>query len=142
MASTIRGSLFAAFAFSASSYLFHFSDKGGYSSEMKRHNLAMENFSKAREAWYEEEIRKKDEIAKKRQELLSANADLSTMDKALDAIRRITLTYHKNNGRKRTFTRRPELRDFYKPCTEMKNYQNSAMGVFGIGSGIILRLLI
>ena len=68
----------------------------------------MENLSKAREAWYEEEIRKKDEIAKKRQELVSANADLSTVDKALDAIRTITLTYHEENGRKRTFTRRPE----------------------------------
>ena len=142
MASTIGGSLFAAFAFSASSYLFHFLDKGGYSSEMKRHNLAMENLTKARKAWYEEEIRKKDEIAKKRQELLSANADLSTVDKALDAIKRITLTYHENNGGKKTFTRRPELRDFYKPSTEMKSYQNLAMGLVGIGSGIILRLLI
>ena len=109
---------------------------------MKRHNLAMENLSKAREAWDEEEIRKKDGIAKKRQEFLSANADLSTVDKALDAIKRINLTYHKNNGRKRTFTRRPELCDFYKPSTEMKTYQNLAMDVFGIGSGIILGLLI
>ena len=64
------------------------------------------------------------------------------MDKALDAIKRITLTYNENNRRKRTFTRTPELRDFYKPSTEMKNYQNLAMGIVSIGSGMILGLLI
>ena len=141
MASTIGGSLFAAVAFLGAGYLFHFLDKGGYSSEMKRHNRTMENLSKAKEAWYKEEVRKKDDIAKKRQELLSANADLSIVDKALDALRTITLTYHKDNGRKRTFTKRPELSDFYKPSTEMKKYQSLAMGVFGAGSGMILGLL-
>ena len=133
MASTIGGSLFAAVAFSGAGYLFHLLDKRGYSSEMKKHDLAVENLTKAREVWYEE---------KKRQELLSANADLSTVDKALHAIRRITLIYHENNGRKRTFTRRPELRDFYQPSTEMKKYQSLAMGVFGVGSGLVLGLLI
>ena len=125
MASTIGGSLFAAAAFSGTGYyFFHLLDKGEYSSEMKRHNLPMENLSKAREAWYEEEI------------------NLSTVDKALDAIRTITLTYHEENGRKRTFTRTPELRGFYRPSTEMKYYQNLATGVFGVGSGMILGFLI
>ena len=142
MASTIGGSLFAAVAFSGAGYLFYLLDKEGYSSEMKRHNLAVENLTKAREAWYEEEVRKKDEIARKRQELLSANADLSTVDKALDALRKITVIYTENSGRKRTFTRRPELRDFYKPSTEIRNYQNLAMGVVSVGSGLILGLLI
>ena len=64
MASTIGGSLFAAVAFPGAGYLFYLLDKGGYSSEMKRHNLAVENLTKAREAWYEEEVRKKDEIAR------------------------------------------------------------------------------
>ena len=142
MASAIRGSLFAAVAFSGAGYLFHLLDKGGYSSEMKRHNLAMQNLTKAREAWYEVEMRKKDEIAKKRQELLFANADLSTVNKALDAIKRITLSYTENNGRKRTFTKRPDLSDFYKPSTKMKNYQSLAMEIFGVGSGMVLSLLI
>ena len=52
MASTIGGGLFAAVAFSGAGYLFHLLGKGGYSSKMKRHNLAIENLSKAREAWY------------------------------------------------------------------------------------------
>ena len=76
MASTIGGSLFAAVAFLGAGYLFHLLDKGGYSSEMKRHNLAIENLTKARESWYEEEVRKKDEIAKKRQELIASRAPL------------------------------------------------------------------
>ena len=141
MAPTIGESLFPAVAFSGAGYFSHLLDKGGYSSEMKRHNQAMENLSKARETWYEEEIKKKDEIAKKRQELLSANADLSTVDKALEALRKITVIFTENSGRKRTFTRRPELRDFYKPSTEMRNYQNFAMGVVGVCSGLILGLL-
>ena len=124
MASTIGGSLFAAFAFSGASYLMHLFDKGSYSSEMKRHNLAIENLTKAREAWYEVEVRKKDEIARKRQELLTSRADMSSVDKALDALRKITLKYTEDSGRKRTFTRRPQLRDFYRPSTEMRNYQN------------------
>ena len=48
MASTIGGSLFAAVAFSGAGYLFHLLDKGGYSSEMKRHNLAMDEISKSK----------------------------------------------------------------------------------------------
>ena len=109
---------------------------------MKRHNLAIENLTKAREAWYEEEIRKKDEIAKKKKELLSANADLSTVDKALDALRRITVSYTDDNRRKRTFTKRPKLCDFYKPSAEIRKYQNLAMGIAGVGSGLILGLLV
>ena len=142
MASTIGGSLFKAVAFSGDGYLFHLLDKGGYSSEVKRHNLAIETFTKAREAWYEEEVRKKDEIGRKRQELLTSRADTSSVDKALDALRKITVIYTKNSRKKRTFTRRPEFRDFYRPSTEMRNYQNLAMGVVGVGSGMILGLLI
>ena len=67
---------------------------------------------------------------------------MSSVDKTLDAPKKITVIYTENNGRKRTFTTRPELHDFYKPSTEMRNYQNLAMGVVGVGSGLILGLLI
>ena len=142
MAATVGGSLFAAFAFSGASYIFRLLDKGGYSAEMHRHNIAMENLSKAREAWYKEEIGKKDEIARKRQELLASREDMSSVNKALNSLRKISITFPENNGTKRKFTRRPELRDFYKPSTEMKHYRNLTMGVVGLGSGLILGLLI
>ena len=89
-----------------------------------------------------EEVRRKDEIAKKRQELLASRADMSSVDKALDALRRIAVTYYEDSGRKRTFTKRPELSDFYRPSTEMRNYQNLAMGVFGLASGLVVGLII
>ena len=111
MAATIGGSLWAAIAFSGAGWLFHKLDKSGYDTKMKRHNLAMEHLSKAREQWYEEEVRKKDEMARKRQELLASRADLSTVNKALDALRKMNVVY--NDGQtKRTFTKKPELKDF------------------------------
>ena len=140
--SGIGGSLFAAFAFSGASYIFRLLDKGGYSAEMHRHNIAMENLSKAREAWYEEEIRKKDEIARKRQELLASLEDMSSVNKALDSLRKISITLHEDNGTKRKFTRRPELSDFYQPSTEMIHYQNFTMGVVRLASGLAIGFLV
>ena len=93
MAATIGGSLWAALAFSGTGYLFRLLDKSGYDTEMKRHNLAMENLSKAREQWYEEEVRKEDEMARKRQELLASRADLSTVNRALDALKKLNVLY-------------------------------------------------
>ena len=112
MAATMGGSLFAAVAFSGAGYLFHLLDKGGYDTEIKRHNLAMEHMSKAREQWYEQEVRRKDETARKRQELLASRADLSTVNKALDALRKMNVVYD-DGQTKKTFTQKPELKDFY-----------------------------
>ena len=43
---------------------------------------------------------------------------------------------------KRTFHKKPELSDFYKPSEKMKHYQNLTMGITGLGSGMLLGLLI
>ena len=141
MAASMGGSLFAALAFSGTGYLFHLLDKGGYDEEMKRHNLAMEHLSKAREAGYEEEVRKKDEMARKRQELLASKADLSTVNKALDTLRKMNVLYD-DGQRKHTFDRKPELKDFYTLSDKMKHYQNLTMGITGLGGGMLLGLLI
>ena len=66
MAALLGRTLFAALSFLASGWLFHKLDKLGYDAEMKRHNRALEALSKACEKWYEEEVAKKDEIARKR----------------------------------------------------------------------------
>ena len=83
MAGTIGSSLFAALAFSGAGYLFHLLDKDGYSAEIKRHNRAMEDLTLAREKWYEAEVRKKDEMNRKRQELVLAHQDMNVVNKAL-----------------------------------------------------------
>ena len=102
----------------------------------------MEHLSKAREEWHEKEVHKKGELARKRQELLAPRADLSTVNKALDALRKMNVVYTGIDGTKRTFTKRPELGDFYKPSSEMKHYQNIAMGIVGVSSGLILGLIL
>ena len=141
MAAQLGGILFAALSFSASGWLFHKLDKSGYDAEMKRHNLAMEHLSKAREKWYEEEVAKKDELARKRAELLQSKADLSTVNRALDALRKMDVVYH-DGQKKYTFKKKPKLKDFYTPSDKFKKYQNITMGLTGIGSGLLLGLLI
>ena len=138
MAGQIGGTLFAAVAFSASGWLFHKLDKSGYSEEMHRHNLAEENLAKAREQFYEEEVRKKDRIAQKRVELQTAKADLSTVNHALDLLKNMDVVYHDTSGKKYTFKKEPQLRDFYTPSDKFKKYQNITMGAVGLGTGALL----
>ena len=129
---------FAGLIFSASGFLFHRLDKGGYESEVKRHNRALENLSKAREQFYEEEVRKKDRIAQKRAELQTAKADLSTVNHALDLIKNMDVVYKDTSGNTHSFKREPRLSDFYRPSDKMKRYQNITTGILGIGSGMLL----
>jgi septal ring factor EnvC (AmiA/AmiB activator) len=73
-------------------------DKGGYEKELRRHNRAMEKLAGAKEKWDENEIAQKNKIAELRRQLSDANADINTTNKALDALRRVTLrTLHQYN---------------------------------------------
>ena len=132
MAGTIGGSLFAAFAFSGAGYLFRLIDKNGYSEEIKRHNRAMEDLSRARERWYEEETRRKDEIAEKRQELIETHQDMNMVNKALSGLRNISISF-----KNKTFTRKPELHDFYRPSSEFKHYEKFVAGTAGAVGGAL-----
>ena len=132
MAGTIGGSLWAAFAFSGAGYLFRLIDKNGYSEEIKRHNKAMEDLSRAREKWYEEETRRKDGIAEKRQELIETHQDMNMVNKALSGLRNISISF-----KNREFTRKPELHDFYKPSSEFKHYEKFVAGTAGVVGGAL-----
>ena len=135
--------MFAGIAFSLSGYVFHKIDKGGYEEEMKRHNRALENLSKAREQFYEEEVRKKDLMAQKRAELQQSKADLATVNHALDLLKNMDVVYHDTKSNtKYTFNRQPQLRDFYTPSDKMKKYQNYTMGAVGLGTGALLGFLL
>ena len=50
MASVAAGGLFNAVAFAGAGYIFHKLDKKGYEHEMKRHNLAMELLTAAKDS--------------------------------------------------------------------------------------------
>ena len=134
---------FSAIAFSASGLLFHQLDKGGYEQEIRRHNRALENLSKAREQWYEQKVKKKDRMAQKRAELQQSKADLATVNRALDLLKNMDVVYHDTeNNTKYTLKKEPQLRDFYTPSDKFKKYQNITMGAVGLGSGMLLGLIL
>ena len=135
--------VFAGFAFSASGFIMHKLDKSGYLDEVRRHDLALENLSKAREQFYQEEVRKKDRIEQKRAELQIAKADLNTVNHALDLLKNMNVVYRdEKTNTKYTFNREPQLKDFYTPSDKMKKYQNITMGVVGLGTGALLGFLL
>ena len=94
-------------------------DKNGYVEEMKRHNLALEKLAKAKELFYENEVREHDKI------------------QALDALRKIRTVEYEG----RRFAREPRVGDFYKPSNEMRDYQQLVVGAIGVGSGVLSRVV-
>ena len=62
MASTAAAGVFNAFAFAGAGFLFKFLDKNGYEDEMKRHNLAMEKLTAAKEKWYKSRKKERNAI--------------------------------------------------------------------------------
>lgn len=129
MASIAAYGVFNAIAFAG--YLFKLLDGKGYQKEIKHHDLAMEKLTQAREEWYQNEVLKNDEISRKRQELIALRADMRTVDKALDELRKMTI-------HNRTFTRLPQLNDYYRPSEEMDHYKHLVVGSAGLASGLLL----
>ena len=134
--------MFAGIAFSLSGFVMHKLDKPNYEAEVKRHNRALENLSKAREQFYEEEVRKKDRMAQKRAELQTAKADLSTVNHALDLLKNMNVVFKDTSGNTHTFKREPRLSDFYSPSEKFKKIQNLTMGAVGLGTGALLGFLL
>ena len=129
---------FAAISFAGAGYFFKAFDKNGYEAEIKRHNKALEDLQKAKETFYQNEVKQHDRIQQLRQQLVDAKNDIVTTDKALDQLRQVQSIQY--NGK--TFNREPQLNDFYHPSDEMKEYQYIAIGVIGVGSGYLLRKII
>ena len=75
MTSIVAGGIFNAVAFAGAGFLFSKLNKEGYKDEMRRHNEAMEKLTKAKEAWYERNVARKDRMAQLRLELDDANKD-------------------------------------------------------------------
>ena len=133
MASMVVGGLFNAFAFAGAGFLFSKLNHPGYQDEIKRHNLAMEQLSAAKQKWYEKEVARKNDIELKRRQLIEANADIKTTNKALveysEALHKALAEQEQSSE--------PTLNDFYKPSKEMKEYQALTMAVAGLGTGLV-----
>ena len=128
MASVVAGGLFNAVAFAGAGYVFYKLDKKGYEDEMKRHNLAMEQLTAAKEKWYEKTVDKKNKIALLRQRLNDGKKDLDDTNEALHNLR---TAMDENVGPE------PTLDDYYEPSDEMKMYTNVVVGVTRSVAGVL-----
>ena len=133
MASVVAGGLFNAVAFAGAGYVFHKLDKKGYEDEMKRHNLAMEQLTAAKEKWYEKTVDKKNKIELLRQRLNDANKDSDDTSKALHSLR---------TAMEEDVGPEPTLNDYYEPSDEMKMYTNVVVGVTGSVAGVLASKLL
>ena len=133
MASVVAGGLFNAVAFAGAGYVFPKLDKKGYEDEMKRHNLAMEQLTAAKEKWYEKTVEKKNKVALLRQQLEDANKDLDSTNEALHKLR---TAMDEDIGPK------PKITDYYEPSDEIKMYTNVAVGVTGSVAGVLASKLL
>ena len=128
MASIIAYGVFNAVAFAGAGFLFSKLNHSGYEKEIKRRNEAMEKLSKAKEKWYEEQVKKKDKIEMLRRQASDANADINDTNRAPEELGKIT--------------REPKLEDYYKPSDEMKEYQLVVVSLMGLGGGWVLHKII
>ena len=128
MASIIATGLFNAVTFAGAGLLFSRLNHNGYEKEIKRHIEAMEKLSKAKEKWYEEQVKKKDKIEMLRKQASDVNADINDTNYAVEELRKIT--------------REPKLVDYYKPSDEMKEYQLVVVSLIGLGGGWVLYKII
>ncbi len=127
-------SIFTALSFGGAGYLFKMFDKNGYEKEIKRHNLATEALVKAKEKFYEEEIKRKDKLQELRQEIADANQEIEQTKKALDRLRdfqSVTQSY-----------KEPKIEDFYSPSPNMRKYQKITSVGMGVGTGLLVSRLI
>ena len=135
MASMVVGGLFNAVAFAGAGFLFSKLNHSGYQNEIKRHNLALEKLSVAKQKWYEKETARKNDIELKRHQLIEANADIKTTNKALA---QLSAALHRATAeRKANEVSEPTLNDFYTPSKEMKEYQALTMAITGLGTGFL-----
>ena len=113
----IGGAIVNGLAFSGSGYLFKAFDKNGYEAERKRHDLAQEQLEKATTEWEEHRKQIIDYANLQLKKQHDAYVDFRKADSAL-------LLYNElHPTQKLELRKKPELKDFYVPSGEMKNYQ-------------------
>ena len=107
------GALVNALAFSGTNFLF--SQFGGHGDEMKRHNLAMEQLSKAREQYVKKRQQRLDYINKTLRDQRHAEHTFSDLGLAMQE-------YYKVTGNQVSpLEDPPKLSDFYNPTRHQKN---------------------
>ncbi len=136
------GGIFNVLAFAGAGFMFSKFNKDRYEKETRRHDLAMEQLTRAQQEWNQKDIERQEKIAALRQECSDANVDFKNINKALKDYEKVTTLVYE--GKK--FNRKPHIWDFYDPLDEMKEYMTIAIGSMGLvggwtGGKIISRLL-
>ena len=122
---TIVGGLFNAVAFAGAGFLFSKLNHTGYEKEIKRHNEAMEKLAKDKEKWYEEQVKRKEEIEKLRQRLSGINVDINRTNMSLK-------NHVKSLEKEYNPFEEPKLEDYYK------EYKILSFSIIGIGTGYVV----
>ena len=125
------GELFNAVAFAGAGFLFSKLNHTGYEKEIKRHNEAMEKLSRDKETWYENQIKRKEEIQRLRQQLSDANADINQTNKSLKILAEIQNEYTEEEENE------PKLENYYTPSEEMKEYKIVIFFAGGLTGGYL-----
>ncbi len=71
-------------AFAGAGYLFKMINSDGYSEETKRHNLAMEQLTRAQQEWNRKEIKEERKACELYQERSDANKDFDDINKSFE----------------------------------------------------------
>ena len=127
MTSVVAGGIFNAVAFAGAGFLFSKLNHTGYEDEIKRHNKALEDLAKAKQAWTERETARKNKILRLRIERADADKDFERANWALRLLQKVK--------RASAVDHEPTIHDFYEPSNEMKKYQDIAIGGIGLVTG-------
>ena len=129
------GALVNALAFSGTNFIF--SQFGNHGEEMKRHNLAMEQFTRDREEYLQRRQSRFDYINKILRQQKHAQQTFSDLDKAGQL-------YYKVTGHQLMPLKEPKFNDYYNPSTKQKNGELVfvAIGMGTIALGILAYKLI
>ena len=126
IAMMVSGALVNALAFSGSNFLF--SSLGGGEEERKRHDLALEELTAARNEWNKKREKRLDYINEQLRLQGHAVRTFSDVDEAMREYNRVT-------GSTDSGGPEPQLSDFYEPSVEQQEaeliFVLGAMGVIG-----------
>ena len=144
MASVVAGGLFNAVAFVRAGFLFSHLNKNGYEAEAKRHNKALEQLVKEKEACYEHTVEKSNRIKELRQQLSDTNSDVDDTNHALDLLRKVRQEERRRfrytvNGK--GHYGEPQLSAYCTTIPEMKKYEYIFIGGMAIGIGDLVHKL-
>ena len=135
----VGGAVLNATAFVGAGYLgktLSGDSKQEHEKELKRHDLALENFNKDREVWLEHRQKVLDFIAKQKHLDVHARQNLVLTDQNLN----LYLEFHPESTQSTltSLENEPEFSDYYQPSDDMKLYQY----IYLAGGGILLVYLI